>query len=215
MSYDFRTRISEDLRRTNILNDFLDHKFYGKHNFPYTRVYDKETQVKGVDIKFSVGNKTYICDEKSATSYMGKELNTFCLELFQKTKSYNSVGMDGWFLSDKNINDSYLFVWVDELYTNENIKSYKDIKKAEVCLVRKERLLKYLSNYGFNKDYLKTLSKDMFAKGTGEVYIGKGTVSTKGLKVKQNLNMSENPINLLLSRNVYRRLADINEVINC
>ena len=146
---------------------------------------------------------------------MGKELNTFCLELFQKTKSYNSVGMDGWFLSDKNINDSYLFVWVDELQTNENIKSYKDIKKAEVCLVRKERLLKYLSNYGFNKDYLKTLSKDMFAKGTGEVYIGKGTVSTKGLKVKQNLNMSENPINLLLSRNVYRRLADINEVINC
>ena len=123
--------------------------------------------------------------------------------------------MDGWFLSDKNINDSYLFVWVDELYTNENIKSYKDIKKAEVCLVRKERLLKYLSNYGFNKDYLKTLSKDMFAKGTGEVYIGKGTVSTKGLKVKQNLHMSENPINLLLSRNVYRRLADINEVINC
>ena len=215
MSYDFRTRISEDLRRTNILNDFLDHEFYGKHNFPYTRVYDKETQVQGVDIKFSVGDKTYICDEKSATSYMGKELNTFCLELFQKTKSYNSVGMDGWFLSDKNINDSYLFVWVDELYTNENIKSYKDIKKAEVCLVRKERLLKYLSNYGFNKDYLKTLSRDMFAKGTEEVYIGKGTVSTKGLKVKQNLNMSENPINLLLSRNVYRRLADINEVINC
>ena len=215
MSYDFRTRISEDLRRTNILNDFLDHEFYGKHNFPYTRVYDKETQVKGVDIKFSVGDKTYICDEKSATSYMGKELNTFCLELFQKTKSYNSVGMDGWFLSDKNINDSYLFVWVDELYTDGDIKSYKDIKKAEVCLVRKERLLKYLSNYGFNKDYLKTLSKAMFAKGTGEVYIGKGTVSTKGLKVKQNLNMSENPINLRLSRNVYRRLADINEVINC
>ena len=82
MSYDFRTRISEDLRRTNILNDFLDHEFYGKHNFPYTRVYDKETQVKGVDIKFSVGDKTYICDEKSATSYMGKELNTFCLELY-------------------------------------------------------------------------------------------------------------------------------------
>ena len=37
MSYDFKTRISEDLRRTNILNDFLDHEFYGKHNFDFDR----------------------------------------------------------------------------------------------------------------------------------------------------------------------------------
>lgn len=111
--------------------------------------YDKSTQIKGVDYVFITERGIPVnVDEKSQLHYLNKNSNTYSLEIgmLKGRTGEERTRIDGWFVSEDNITDLYLFV-----YPNAEGKTYKDVKKedfdkVEYLLVPKQSIKEYLSN---------------------------------------------------------------------
>lgn len=209
----------EDIRMSNNVSEFLD-------NYVYTYINgfsgisrndeDIDMQYKGVDIEFDYNGFHYICDEKAGVSATNKQLPTFCLELgFVNQK--NSLNT-GWFVNDECVNNSYMFVWTDKSKT-DNILSYTDLTEVEVCLVKKAKIYEYLEKLGWTKK--KLVEKCAIIRDTkGGCKMGdhkinglKFSYSEKGLYT--NKELVEKPINLILKREIYRKLSDFKTVVKC
>ena len=94
----------EDERREKIVSRFLDENFYQKvENFE--RITKKYDQVKGVDVRFKLNNKEYVCDEKAAVRYINKPLRTFAMELHFTDRS--SEPHIGWLFDETKVNNSF------------------------------------------------------------------------------------------------------------
>ena len=140
MEDDFETRYKTDKEVNEIINEFLDKEVYPRLNIVPIRVDDIENQVAGIDVMFHHKGYIYLCDEKCATRNFNRYLATFCLECLQRQKTGKRLFMDGWFLNKDTRTNSYLFLWVDSI-EGDAINSYKDIKKVDVALVRKDKII--------------------------------------------------------------------------
>ena len=176
-------RRHSDETRSDHAHKMLERVFYGPETVGYHGVYDKETQVKGVDSIFSYNGKEYYCDEKAAVNYVAKGLHTFSLELTFTDRANKTV--TGWLLKEDNTTDSYIFMWFDEY-------------DYEIALVEKSKIIEYLNSLGWDKD--KLLKKaDLIRKGDGG-YLG--NIMKNGCRFSfSNYDwMPEKPINVLVPR---------------
>lgn len=220
---EYEERRNDDKRKEQIVREFLELHLYNK--FPdYIHNESAETQKLGVDCEFTGKNFHYVVDEKAVTGsrYINdgmqypneknprKRLNTFCLELSMRTKSNgNWIRCDGWWLSDKVINNSLVLTWIDRTKSG-NIENVDDILEAEVIVVRKEELYKYLNSLGWTKEKLKTQLNEIIT----EFDKWDGTKTINGLKfnVPFWLKGTEAPVNILITREIYRDISDFNKV---
>lgn len=193
----------EHERLEQVLADYLDRNLYTIQNglYPSERYTDKSSQTKGLDISTPMGE----VDEKMAVSYINKEIDTFSLELVTLNRKRSE--MKGWFVNEELENTHYILGWI-KAKKNSNI-TLEDIIQVEVVIVSKDKLKAYINKY-FDLsriDYAHTLFKN--------------GVSVKDVNNKMGLNMdkhkfilyyspklTEKPMNLILKKELYIKLAD-------
>lgn len=195
---------NDDERCSDIVSQFLDKHFYcGCKSFE--RVYDKSRQVKGSDVIFTMGSRSYNCDEKAAIRYVNKGLKTFSLELsFINTRGELT---QGWLIDPTKVNDSFLFIWIDKA-KHDMLTSVDDIQVMEVSLVRKVKIMEYLESIGWTQDRL--ARKDSKIRNNPDESLG--DVYRNGCKFVFSEKLHEKPINVLLSRYTLAKISDINRV---
>lgn len=208
MGYSNRSpKRDSDEKKSNVVNEFLDRNLY-KEEFGFSnfsRIDEKEKQVVGIDVIFNFNGEKYVCDEKAAIDekYVNGNLRTFCMELSMK----NQVGyrQDGWFVSDKMVNDSYLIVWVDKA-KKDNFDSSDEIIEAEIVLFKKKDLYDYLERNDMEMDKIIRQADRMVREEIKHTdYI------IEGVKFVQSLYLTEKPVNLIINREIYR---SINKLCN-
>lgn len=189
------------------VNKFLEKNFYSKFCSNYSRITDKNLQISGIDTIFVINENKYTCDEKSAIRYANKNLKTFSLEL----SFYNRKNQlcDGWFLDNSKKNNSYLFCWINKSLNNE-ILNCNDILEIEIALVLKEKIFDYLDSIGWNYDKLH--EKCIKILSNSNEYLG--DISKTEIKFSFSKQLVEKPINVLLKREVLKRISEFNSIIN-
>ena len=199
-------RRAADEHNTRIVNDFLDRYLYTEANgfTNLERVEDRPRQIKGVDVEFEFNGDFHRADEKAATSYINKDLATFSLELAFVNKQ-NEI-MDGWFLNEDLMNDSYVFVWIDQgdvvPFSDESpdvevLTGVDGIRVADVAFVNKHAIHGYLSSIGWDDDKLRTKCDRILDNPEGEKM---GNVWRNGCKFSYSQHLVEQPVNVIISR---------------
>ena len=201
---DYETRREKDNRRENLCMDFLENNLFNG-NDTYTRNYDRNTQRLGIDFSYN-GWKT---DLKTASSFnYNGNLRTGCLECFAR---YPHEGQwkeyTGWFLNNRSLNDTLMYAWIDKIPDGkDDIYCVEDIKKIEVLLVKNSDMLDYLTGIGWPVDRIEEYIKNNII---GHEWDWGKTVEVDGLKFNspRRFYYTERPINILVSRNVYKELS--------
>lgn len=103
----------------------------------------------------------------------------------------------GWFLNEKDVNDSYLFAWID----NEPDGS----ESVTVALLMKGKLIDHLNNIGWTRDKLLKKAKDV--RYNPKTY--RGNLSKDGCVFSFPSNLNEQPVNILLPRKLYMEMAEL------
>lgn len=188
---DYQIRRKKDEKDEKTVGDFLDNVFYPTWTDSTLRNTDKETQIKGLDITVtSKEGYTFTIDEKAATRWAGKNLQTFAHEI----SSINKRGeeYDGWLL-DFNSSSEYLVeVWVDGLKST-TLTDWQDITDATVVLIPKSALWHYLRRSGVNSTSLRELGRNLRNFGMYSDYY-------KGFKVTCQQTKQEMAANILIPR---------------
>lgn len=207
----------EDVRIADLISEFLDKHFYPKYVTNFERVTDKKRQCEGIDVIFDINGKRYLCDEKNGGSRINTNLRTFSLELSFIDRSGSR--RTGWFLNKHNINDSYLFIWTDKADSDKPV-SIDEIHNVEVALVQKAKIKEYLKeSAGLDEltilamdesivNHPDTMSHALISENSG-----KRKYSINGVTVCHSTQLYEQPLNIILPREIYRKIADLNVVI--
>lgn len=199
MAYNSKIR-REDEKCAEIVSQFLEKHFYNKTE-NYERIDDREKQLQGVDVIFFFNNKQYICDEKAAIRYVNKGLQTFAFELSFLGKGDKLI--DGWLISNTKINNSFLCIWIDKA-DYDILEDVDDIKELEIALIDKQVLVDYLQSLGWtvNKLHIKA---DRMRKNLNEP---QGDININGCRFVCSRKLAEKPVNVLVSREKLKELAD-------
>lgn len=207
----------EDVRLADLISEFLDKHFYPKYTTNFERVTDKKRQCEGIDVIFDINGKHYLCDEKNGGSRINTNLRTFSLELSFIDRS--GARRTGWLLNENNVNDSYLFIWTDKA-DSEKPRSISEIHNVEIALVQKKKIKEYLKETACLDDtairsmnesivnYPDTMKHALFSDS-----FGKRKYSISGITVCHSTQLYEQPLNIILPREVYRKISDLNVVI--
>ena len=189
-----------------IISQFLDKHFYPNLRSiqTYERISTKDLQVKGVDTIITCVDGVHFIDEKAAVKYIN--LETFALEL----SFFNRFGKlcTGWLLDKTKINDYFLFVWINKL-NHEKIVDISSIKDIDVALVKKERIIDYLTTLGWTLDKLERKIHQI----REQTNVNMGNIKQYGCKFAYSQQLIEKPINILLPKQKYIELADIHQRI--
>lgn len=189
-----------------VMAQFLDEHFYKKIGYTWReRVTDRERQVKGLDVILKRDGKVYNIDEKAAIRYTNG-LKTFALELSFLNRKGNRV--DGWLIDEKKINDYFVFVWINKI-EGELIENVDSFKEVEVALVSKEKIMIYLESLGWDVD--KLLIKDERIRDGIDDNLG--DIKKNGCKFSYSERLFEKPINILLPKQAYIKIADEHSII--
>ena len=78
---DYKIRRNKDEKDEKIVGDFLDNYFYPTFATTITRCTDKDLQIRGLDVTLSNTDWTITIDEKAATRWAGRNLQTFAHEV--------------------------------------------------------------------------------------------------------------------------------------
>ena len=189
-----------------VMAQFLDEHFYKKIGYTWReRVTDRERQVKGLDVILKRDGKVYNIDEKAAIRYTNG-LKTFALELSFLNRKGNRV--DGWLIDEKKVNDYFVFVWINKI-EGELIENVDSFKEVEVALVSKEKIMIYLESLGWDVD--KLLIKDERIRDGIDDNLG--DIRKNGCKFSYSERLFEKPINILLPKQAYIKIADEHTII--
>lgn len=195
-----------DERGEKIVSEFLDKHFYTECE-DFHRNDDKIQQIKGVDTTFVKNGFQYVCDEKAALKYVNKNLQTFSMELsFFNAANNLSIG---WLLDSKKINNSFLLCWIDNAI-KDDLTSSDDIVMMEVALVKRNKIIDYLSSIGWTLDKLFTKCK----KIRNNPYEECGNFYKNEVKFSKSFQLRERPINLLIKRSKLIEISDFNKKIS-
>ena len=189
-----------------VMAQFLDEHFYKKIGYTWReRVTDRERQVKGLDVILKRDGKVYNIDEKAAIRYTNG-LNTFALELSFLNRKGNRV--DGWLIDEKKVNDYFVFVWINKI-EGELIENVDSFKEVEVALVSKEKIMIYLESLGWDVDKL-LIKDERIRDGIDDNF---GNIKENGCKFSYSERLFEKPINILLPKQAYIKIADEHSII--
>lgn len=202
------SKIREYDEKIEILNnEYLTKNFYNIKVDKFIRNTNKRLQILGVDVIFIMNSEQFNCDEKVAAHYINKPLQTFAFELSFIDKNGNVK--DGWFLDKFKLNNSYLLCWLDES-ESDNPTKYSQIKKGEILLIYKDKLIEYLETLNWNVNKLR-LKCGLIRSGRDK---NLGNINKDGIKFSYSEGLVEKPINFIVSREILRKYSYYNEIIS-
>ena len=188
---DYITRRKKDEKDEKIVGDFLDNYFYPTFTTTITRNNDKATQIAGLDVTVTDSEGyNYTIDEKAATHWVGRNLQTFAHEV----SSVNVAGRtyDGWLLDFQSASDYLVEVWVDGA-KDTTLTDYTDITDITIALIKKQDLWNYLKHKNISSIQLKELGEKLRNFNMSYEYYN-------GFKVTQQMNYQEHSVNILIPR---------------
>lgn len=198
------SNFNNDLQQEQELGAFLDSYFYPYIGLPYTRISDMNSQFKGIDVSIYNGNRYIYIDEKGAMTYINKDISTFAFEL--SYKNTHNIIQQGWLLDKAKITDLYLLAWLRATKDYEITKD--DITLVEAYIVSRSGLLKYLDeNFGYSREKLLELDREVReGNQLGFSYVI-GNVRKKGYKIMLSSHLAEQPVNIIISKELLREVA--------
>jgi hypothetical protein len=199
---------------------FLDESLYSNAELftEFARTDTLDEQISGSDLLLSTTNgklKRSIVDEKVASRFANKNLETFSLELSFIGK--NGKKRCGWLLDETKKTEYYLFGWIlkaDIPYIKEqkrfdtNKITKDNIKSLEWALVKRSDIVKFLEKQGWS---LEKLSRQ------DEKIREQGEIKTKEFINEISFRYSdayiEKPINVLLKKETYIKISTLHGLI--
>jgi len=187
---------------------FLDEKFYPSHVSDFIRFTQKEDQLKGKDVSFTIESlKNIIVDEKAQSHYINKNIPTFAFEINFIRGSGDLT--PGWLLDDTKETEYYFLIWP---FANvEWNVTHKDITLLKCLLISRKKLRDYLHTEGFTKDTLLKKAKDI-RESKQEGVIGKENHPNVYFYLSSQL--AEKPISIIIQRAKLHELADFSFDVN-
>lgn len=204
---EYRERRSKGEKYEKIVGEFLDEYFYPTFSTNIDRNHDQDTQIQGLDLTVTgYDGVEYTIDEKAATLWIGRTLNTFAHEISSVNVSGNTY--NGWFLSPQ-INQYYVYVWVDEVSNvSGKLENSKDITKATVVMADKQHLFNYMKKNNIKSSELLQIGE----------YLRKNSIYSiqfKGFKICMQVDKQEHAANILIPRDaLINELSDYAVEIN-
>lgn len=204
---------------TRRVESFIDYANEFFLRAAFYRVSDVGLQKSGIDLVMNDPNarpgelRAFLVDEKAAVKYMNKDLTTYSFEL----SSDNNKDKQGWFLSSTSKTTHYELVWPRSRNDGHTIDS------ATIAIVSKDAVNKWLAEKGVDPQKILEQMRSQFHGDksvchydncqyqTQTNYSGrpsKHTMTVEGIKVVQSLNGKENPINILIPKDVLCALAE-------
>lgn len=212
-----KSNFDQDLQGEKIVGEFLNEIFYDSAFLDYRRVENKIEQFRGVDVVAYTENGDFInIDEKVQLTQLGNPTPSFAFEIQHLNRKKETV--DGWLLKD-NDTDYYLLGYFNEM--NGNVKvltNAEQIKEFEFVYVSKARIAQFLTQKGYNREFLRNESaklKEVIDQG-GELpseYESRRTgyrrVLENGVNLFYTTYLVEKPLNVVIHRRHLDKLATL------
>ena len=191
MKSDYKERRTKDERDEKIVAKYLDTYFYPTFTVTTTRNTDKATQIAGLDVTVTDSEGyNYTIDEKAATHWVGRNLQTFAHEV--SSVNVSGITYDGWLLDFQSASDYLVEVWVDDA-KDTILTDYTDITDITIALIKKQDLWNYLKHKNISTIKLKELGEKLRNLNMSYEYYN-------GFKVTQQMNYQEHAVNILIPR---------------
>lgn len=191
MKSDYKERRTKDERDEKIVAKYLDTYFYPTFTVTTTRNTDKATQIAGLDVTVTDSEGyNYTIDEKAATHWVGRNLQTFAHEV--SSVNVSGITYDGWLLDFHSTSDYLVEVWVDDA-KDTILTDYTDITDITIALIKKQDLWNYLKHKNISSIKLKELGEKLRNFNMSYEYYN-------GFKVTQQMNYQEHAVNILIPR---------------
>lgn len=191
MKSDYKERRTKDERDEKIVAKYLDTYFYPTFTVTTTRNTDKATQIAGLDVTVTDSEGyNYTIDEKAATHWVGRNLQTFAHEV--SSVNVSGITYDGWLLDFQSASDYLVEVWVDDA-KDTILTDYTDITDITIALIKKQDLWNYLKHKNISSIKLKELGEKLRNFNMSYEYYN-------GFKVTQQMNYQEHAVNILIPR---------------
>lgn len=211
---------NQDMKAEQQLGNFMDEFFYSKlvakdgGEIKYTRMTDKESQLKGVDVCIETNGRKMIIDEKASVYYSNAMIPTFAFEI-DSIQSGHDKPVDGWFINDELLTEYYMLIWPNVKCTKEGQqwvrKDIKNLNKddftiVEAMLIEKAAIRLELQKAGYDRNRLLE-----YAKRLREMCIGESGKRENNLienvKIAYSGQLAEKPINVVIRKELLRNLA--------
>lgn len=201
-------RRQADEKKVELVEKFID-MIYKVHGLDFVRVNDAVLQKRGIDVVLNQDGKIFCIDEKFAIKHLDKMINTFGFELWSR----NNYNHEGWFSSKSMLTTHYCLLWAVADEDFSKIKSY------DMFIVSKEKIMNFAKESGYysgiEQDFMhywdnrKILERD-------ERYYGLGNRENfrrymrldNGCKIVQSVSFYEQPINILIPKDVLAEMAE-------
>lgn len=196
---------------------FLDENLYSNKDLftEFARTDGIDEQIKGSDLLLSTVDgklNRSVVDEKVASRYANTNLGTFSLELSFIGK--NGQKRCGWFIDNTKTTEYYLFGWLNKVdipYIEEKHRfdtdsiTHKNIRELEWALVSRSKILKFLEKRGWTLE--KLARQDQKIRENGEI---KTKEFIDDVSFRYSNTYIEEPINILLKKDSYIKISDLN-----
>ena len=199
----------EDVKISNLVSSYLDKHFFKIETSNFERVTDKERQLQGIDVIFDLNGQHYVCDEKSATDYINKNLPSFIVEIEHMGGPNFDLIREGWFVSKNCVNNTYLFIWVNKA-DSDKPTHIDEIHEVEIALVQKDKIQKYLEAKGWPEDRLKENAVKIRNKNSDAII---GNLYKDGYQFTRSNQKTELSINVRIPRWELRKMSDYNIIL--
>ena len=196
-----RPAFSRDSKRESYVGEFLNSHLYDVYFEKSERITDKKRQLSGVDIISRHGDipGVLLIDEKAATSWANREIGTFAFEL---SFLLGDREIEGWFLERDRKSETTHWLCVWPRTSGGQINSVEDIISAEVVLIECKSLRRWARRIaGKSTIYLEDCIQNL--RNSREIR----EMEWAGLRVIISRNLPEQPINLLVPKEILRTLS--------
>lgn len=190
----YKTRRTRDEKDEKIVGDFLDKYFYPTFSNTITRNTDRDTQINGLDVTVDGFNDVkYTIDEKAATRWIGRNLQTFAHEI--SGVNVNGDTYNGWLLDFNSASDYLVEVWIDNVNSTDGyLHDYTNITDTTIAMIKKSDLYQWLKSKNIKSTELLAIGETLRENGEkSQMY--------KGYKVIcQQPPIQERAANILIPR---------------
>ncbi|WP_051656467.1 hypothetical protein [Butyrivibrio sp. AE3004] len=198
------------------MDDYLYSRMHAKDGGPlrFTRMQDKESQLKGIDVCIETGGRKIFIDEKSSLYYSNAMIPTFAFELDSIQRGH-SEPVEGWFINDALMTEYYMLIWPNVKCENKQSawvrKDIGNLRKddftiVEAMLIQKVELRNRIESIGYTRDRLLE-----YAKRLRKLYEGdngqKEEKINDEVKFMYSGRLAEKPINLVVRKEVLKESA--------
>ena len=179
----------------------LDELLYAIHFDETERIDDMEMQLLGVDVlcRHPETNEPIKIDEKAATSWANREISTFAFEL---SFLLGDKELEGWFLQRERRNQTTHWLCVWPRTEGGDISNANDIVKLEAMLIQCKSVRRWARRMASKterglEDCMRLLRNNASIN----------EINWAGLRILISRNLPEQPINLLIPKDILRSLS--------